>query len=252
MTRYRLPPQATVNQSPESFVWGHRHYLDSCHSSTDLAWGPVNWEAQPFSPCEPNVVESFPTVKKLDLRKDLHGPRPATLPLSRHPLGPLWCPAGVLAWEGAGPTEALEQSQYRSELKVWGEAARLWKAFTSSLRGKVAVFTNPTLPCPHQQPDGGREAKFSQSSNCDIASQAPRTTWVRAWGILKEKHRGPCSGMSLWLKCAVYVKIFFLTIILICWMPRKKITPFSVPLLHLFIVFNDGLFLLIFLKNSFF
>lgn len=176
----------------------------------------MNSKPHPFSLCEPNQLESFPTVKKTGFEEGPH--RPTTpIPAAIHK-GPWWCWASIPAWEGAVPTEDPEQSWYRSELKVWGAAARLGKHLHYHQGGKWTVFTKPTLPTSTPIAKWRREAKSSQSSACDAGSQVPRTTprchepkasGQRVRDSLR-KTQGLCLGMSLWLKLAVYAKIFFL------------------------------------------
>lgn len=169
-------------------LWGHRHCLDSCHISVDQASGLVNSKAHPFSLCEPNQLESFPTVKKNWIwgrSPQAHHPYPRS-----HPPSPWWCWASIPAWEGAGPTEDSEQSWYRSELKVWGAAARLGKHLPHHQGGKWTVFTKPTLPKSTPIARWRREAKSSQSSACDAGNQTPRTTpWCHELEALGQRVR---------------------------------------------------------------
>ena len=134
-----------VNQSPEVL----------CCEGTDIARIPVIalvtlpgglWTERHI----PSACVSLMNWNPFPQRKNRIWVRlPSPTPRS-HPQGPLWCSTSIPAWEGAGPTEDLEQSPYRSELKAWGTVARLGKHLRHHQGENDLYLQSPHFPRPHQ------------------------------------------------------------------------------------------------------
>lgn len=136
--------------------------------------------AQPLSLFEPTERKSIPTGKKVDLRKD-----PQILSTITH-LELYRCTTQSPSWgRSPGLLHPLAKAEHleKNQVRVWPEKSGVRRLGYGQYlhphqKDQQAVFTNPYFPHPHQSPDEGREAKFTQSSDCDTGIQAPRKTTV--------------------------------------------------------------------------
>lgn len=197
---WQFPSQATVNQrAPESFVRGHTHCLDSCHTSVDLVWGLVDREARPFG-LWVSRTGLLPCRGKLDLMK---GPTDA---LSSHMLGPWWCTSNVLAWEGG------RKAKNRADPKSLGAVRLVSESIYITIEGNVGCTYKSHTFLVHAgtQMEGRGQVlkqwlwyrKTRPKDNCGRSGLWCHKTKGSGQSARDSvrKPSGPCFGISLWRK----------------------------------------------------